>query len=120
MFYGIPNTPLTYVVKGRAVSAEAVCLMDWPEADGSFSGHHRLMVVHDDRDPKWLDVRETALYNGAGVQIPAWKLLNELDRKAYLYHQQKHVVGTKRAFFNTLGRDLRAQPHQGRAHAGLS
>lgn len=120
MFYGIPNTPLTYVVKGRAVSAEAVCLMDWPEADGSFRGHHRLMVVHDDRDPKWLDVRETALYNGAGVQIPAWKLLNELDRKAYLYYAQKPTIGSRRAFFNTLGRDLRAQPHQGRAHAGLS
>lgn len=109
MYYGIPETDISYLEQGRRIQATAVCLMDWPDADGSFSGRHRLMVVHEDRDPKWLDVRVTPMFNAAGVQIPAWKLLNPLDRKAYLYHAQKPTVGSRRAFWNTLGRDLKSK-----------
>lgn len=112
MFCAIPNTEITYIDdQNRTVAANAVCLMDWPDATGQLTGRHRLMVVHDDRDPKWLDVRETSIFNQQGIRIPAWKLLNATDRKIYLYHAQKPTVGSRRAYWQTMGRDLKAKSY---------
>jgi hypothetical protein len=105
MFFSIPNIRIRYKQDGQLVTAEAVCLMDWPAPDGTFSNQYQLLVVHKDDDPIWLDVRETTLFSAIGHWIvPVHKLLKGTDRDRYLYHAQKQATSQKRAFWNTLGR----------------
>ncbi|QPC82092.1 hypothetical protein G4Y79_20780 [Phototrophicus methaneseepsis] len=107
MLFEIPNISVKFDRDGQRVAAEAVCLMNWPMPDGTWTEQYRLMVVHDVRDPQWLDVPQTALYHVDGSLMPVWQLLSADDRNQYLYYRQKQQLGSRRAFFNTVGRHLR-------------
>ncbi|QPC83756.1 hypothetical protein G4Y79_05095 [Phototrophicus methaneseepsis] len=85
MFFEIEPRRIGYKRNGHMVFGEAVCLMDWPDADGTLQDQrYRLLVLPDERDPEWLDVPETRLFDEATRQrVFVWTLLQPDDQLDY-------------------------------------